>query len=250
MPSPNSWVSDGPPTPRWVVSEETASVVPAELDVKLSDLELHGDNAYLNGSSPLASELQTLWQQAKLPFTQAATANVGKFWGEFGDRDTLSVRENYRAVSGVQGKFDLLGHKVDYDIFGQYGELDGYSLGFNVPNIQRVEQATDAVVLGGQIVCRSASARAAGCVPWDLLNGPSPAAVTWANANARANGVANQSIAAGNFSTSLLDLPAGPLGFAAGAEYRNESYVTTADPYGNGVTAASPNWPPIRLIRC
>jgi outer membrane receptor protein involved in Fe transport len=191
---------------------------------------LHGDNAYLNGSSALAGELRNFWQQANLPFTQAATANVGKFWGEFGDRNTLSVRENYRAVSGVQGKFDLLGHKVDYDIFGQYGELDGYSVGFNVPNIQRVQQATDAVVLGGQVVCRSASARAAGCIPWDLINGPSPDAVTWANANARANGVANQSIAAANFSTSIFDLPAGPLGFALGAEYRNEESDQVQDP--------------------
>ena len=34
---------------------------------------------------------------------------------------------------------------------------------------------------------------------------------------------------------------AGPLAVAVGAEYRNESYVTRADPYGNGVTADSPN---------
>jgi outer membrane receptor protein involved in Fe transport len=37
-----------------------------------------------------------------------------------------------------------------------------------------------------------------------------------------------------------FSLWAGPVAFATGAEYRNESYVTTADPYGNGVTAASP----------
>jgi outer membrane receptor protein involved in Fe transport len=190
----------------------------------------HGDNAYLNGSSPLAAELRNFWQQANLPFTQAATANVGKFWGEFGGRNSLTVRENYRAVSGVQGKFELLGRKVDYDVYGQYGELDGYSIGFNVPYVQRVQQATDAVVLGGQVVCRSASARAAGCVPWDLINGPSPDAVTWANANARANGVANQSIAAANFSTSLFELPAGPLGFALGAEYRHEKSDQIQDP--------------------
>jgi iron complex outermembrane receptor protein len=184
---------------------------------------LHGDNAYLNGSSPLATQLRGFWQDANLPLTQAATANVAKFWGEFGDRNTLTVRENYRAVAGAQGKFDLLGRKVDYDVYGQYGELDGYSTGFNVPNIQRVQQSTDAVSLNGQIVCRSAAARAAGCLPWDLINGPSAGAVSWANANARSNGMANQSIAAANLSTSLFDLPAGPLGFAVGAEYRNET---------------------------
>ncbi len=191
---------------------------------------LHGDNAYLNGPSPLAAELRGFWQDAGLPFTQATTANVGKFWQEFGDRNTLSVRENYRAVGGVEGKFDFFGRKADYEVYGQYGELDGYSLAYNVPNIQRVLQETDAVVLNGQIVCRSASARAAGCLPWDLINGPTPGAVTWANANARANGVANQTIAAANLSTSLFDLPAGALGVALGAEYRNEMSDQVQDP--------------------
>jgi iron complex outermembrane receptor protein len=196
----------------------------------LLPVALHGDNAYLNGSSAPAGELRNFWQQAGLPFTQAATANVGKFWGEFGDRNTLTVRENYRAVSGIQGKFDLLGRRVDYDVYGQYGELDGYSLALNVPNDQRVLQATDAVMLNDQIVCRNAAARAAGCVPWDLIDGPSPNAVAWANASARSNGVANQSIAAANFSTSLFDLPAGPIGFAFGAEYRNEESDQIQDP--------------------
>jgi outer membrane receptor protein involved in Fe transport len=191
---------------------------------------LHGDNAYLNGPTPLAAELRGFWQAAGLPFTQAATANVGKFWQEFGDRDTLVVRENYRAVGGVQGKFDWLGRKADYEVYGQYGELDGYSLAYNVPNIQRTLQETDAVMLNGQIVCRNATARAVGCQPWDLINGPTPAAVSWANANARANGMANQTIAAATISTSVFDLPAGPLGFAAGVEYRNETSDQIQDP--------------------
>jgi outer membrane receptor protein involved in Fe transport len=104
----------------------------------------------------------------------------------------------------------------------QYSELDGFTKAFNVPNIARVQQATDAVLLNGQVVCRDAAARAAGCVPWDLINGPSPEAVAWANADARANGVARQRIVATNFSTDLFQLPAGGLGFAIGAEYRKE----------------------------
>jgi iron complex outermembrane receptor protein len=72
------------------------------------------------------------------------------------------------------------------------------------------------------VVCRDAAARAAGCVPWDLINGPSPEAVAWANADARSNGVARQQIVATNFSTDLFQLPAGGLGFAMGAEYRKE----------------------------
>jgi iron complex outermembrane recepter protein len=191
---------------------------------------LHGDNAYLNGPSPLAAQLRGFWSQAGLSFTQASTANVGKFWQEFGDRDSLVVRENYRAVTGVQGSFGVLGRDVDYDVYGQYGELDGYAVGFNVPNIQRVVNETDAVALNGQIVCRNATARANGCVPWDLVDGPSPAAVAWANASSRANGVAHQSIAAANFSTQLFRLPAGEVGFALGGEYRKEESDQIQDP--------------------
>jgi outer membrane receptor protein involved in Fe transport len=44
-----------------------------------------------------------------------------------------------------------------------------------------------------------------------------------------------------NLSGEPFSLWAGPVAIATGAEYRNESYVTTADPYGNGVTADSPN---------
>jgi len=191
---------------------------------------IHGDNAYLNGPTALDNELRGFWTDAGLPLTQASTVNVGKFWTEFGDRNTRTVRENYRAVAGVQGKFEWLGRKADYEVYGQYGELDGYSLGFNVPNIQRTLQELDAVTLNGQIVCRNAAARGAGCQPWDLINGPSASAVQWANANARANGVANQSIAAANLSTSLFELPAGQLGLAVGAEYRNEMSDQIQDP--------------------
>lgn len=183
---------------------------------------LHGDNAYLNGPSQLAGELRNFWSQAGLSFTQKSTANVAKFWPEFGDRNSLIVRENYQAVTGVEGTFGVLGRDVDYDVYAQYGELDGYAIGFNVPFIQRVLNETDAVAVNGQIVCRDATARANGCVPWDLINGPSPAAVAWANANARANGVATQTIAAANFSTKLFALPAGQVGFALGGEYRKE----------------------------
>ncbi|MBS0421642.1 MAG: TonB-dependent receptor [Proteobacteria bacterium] len=191
---------------------------------------IHGDNAYLNGSTALDTQLRGFWTGAGLPLTQASTVNVGKFWQEFGDRDTDTVRENYRAVAGIQGKFNWLGRKADYEVYGQYGELDGYSLGFNVPNIKRTLQELDAVQVGGQIVCRDAAARAAGCQPWDLINGPSAAAVSWANANARSNGMANQTIAAANLSTSLFDLPAGPLGLAIGGEFRNETSDQIQDP--------------------
>lgn len=185
-------------------------------------VSLRGDNAYLNGPSPLAAQLRDFWQAAGLAFDADSRAQVGKFWVEFGNRNSRVFRENYRAILGVEGGFDLFGRDMSYEVYTQYSELDGYTIGYNVPNISRVQAATDAVLLDGNIVCRSAEARAQGCVPWDLINGPSAEAVEWANAHARADGLASQSIVAADFSTSLIDLPAGPLGLAFGIEYRKE----------------------------
>jgi outer membrane receptor protein involved in Fe transport len=62
------------------------------------------------------------------------------------------------------------------------------------------------------------------------VNGPSPEAIAWANGTARSEGVASQQIIATNFSTDLFSLPAGPLGFAIGAEYRKEKSDQIQDP--------------------
>ena len=47
-------------------------------------------------------------------------------------------------------------------------------------------------------------------------------------------------VASINLSGAPFSLWAGPVALATGFEYRNEAYLTTADPYGNGVTSQSP----------
>ncbi len=47
-------------------------------------------------------------------------------------------------------------------------------------------------------------------------------------------------VASFNLSGAPFSLWAGPVSLATGLEYRNEAYLTTADPYGNGVTDQSP----------
>jgi iron complex outermembrane receptor protein len=184
-------------------------------------VSIGGDNAFLLAGTPLANQLLSQWQATGL-YSTAARANIGKFWAEFGGRDTQVFRESYRAITGIEGGFNMLGRDVRYDVFGQYSELDGFALAYNVPQVARVAQAVDSIVVNGQVVCRNETARANGCVPWDIVNGPSAEAVAWTNANARSDGLASQTIFATNFSTDLFELPAGSLGFAIGAEYRKE----------------------------
>jgi iron complex outermembrane recepter protein len=191
---------------------------------------LRGDNAYLNGSSALAGQLRSQWTGAGLALTRTATANVGKFWEELGGRDSLISRDSYRAIVGLNGDFKLFSRDWSWDTYGQYSELEGAATAYNVPNIQRVQQATDAVVLNGAIVCNDAAARAAGCQPWDLINGPSQGAIDWVNASARSDGEASQTVAGLNLSTTVFDLPAGPLAVAFGGEYRKEKSDQIQDP--------------------
>jgi iron complex outermembrane receptor protein len=183
---------------------------------------LRGDNAFLNGPGATAAALRAEWLAAGKTLTQGSTAQVGKFWQEFGGRDVKAEREQMKYSGGIQGAFDTFGREVHMDAYVQYSKVTGTTISYNVPNIARVQQATDAVLLNGQVVCRSDAARAAGCTPWDLVNGPTREAINWTNGIATTDQRLSQTVAGINFDTNLFDLPAGPVGVAFGAEYRKE----------------------------
>jgi outer membrane receptor protein involved in Fe transport len=191
---------------------------------------LRGDNAYLNGPGATAAALRAEWTAAGKTFTQASTAQVGKFWQEFGGRNVKSDREQYKVLGGLEWSWETFGRDVDMDAFVQYSEVNGTTTSYGVPNVSRVQQATDAVLVNGRVVCRSTAAQAAGCQPWDLINGPSREAVLWTGGVATTDQTLKQTLAGINFSTSLFDLPAGPLGVAFGAEYRKEQSQFVQDP--------------------
>jgi iron complex outermembrane receptor protein len=196
---------------------------------------LKGDNAYLNGSGSTAAQLRAEWLAAGKTLTTAQTAQVGKFWVEFGGRNVMTDRDTVRAVVGMNGDFDVLNRNVSWDWYGQFGKTTGDTTSYNVPNVQKVQWATDAILSGGNVVCRATTvaataAAAAGCVPWDLVNGASKAAVNYANATATSTSTIKQTVVAGNITTDLFTLPAGPVGVAVGVEYRKEESSFVQDP--------------------
>jgi outer membrane receptor protein involved in Fe transport len=193
---------------------------------------LRGDNAYLNGNTTTAQQLRAEWTAAGKTFTQGSTAQVGKFWQEFGGRDVKTEREQTRTAVGFNGEFKVVDRDVHVDGYAQYSKLDGTTISYGVPNILRVQQATDAVTVNGQVVCRDVNARAAGCVPWDLVNGASREAVLWANGVSATDQTVKQTVAGINFNTNVYDLPAGPIGVAFGAEYRKEESLFVQDALG------------------
>lgn len=194
---------------------------------------LKGDNAFLNGAGATAAALRAEWLDAGKKLGDASsTAQVGKFWQEFGGRDVKTERETIRAVIGMEGDFEAANRRFNWDWYAQYGETSGTTTSYNVPNVKRVQQATDAILLNGQVVCRDEQARAAGCVPWDLVNGANQQAILWANAQSVTDQKVKQTVVAANISTDLFELPAGPVGFAMGAEYRKEESFFAQDELG------------------
>ncbi len=76
----------------------------------------------------------------------------------------------------------------------------------------------------GNIVCRNVAARAAGCVPLNMfgLGAPSARRSPMSACSSKASSRSSRPTYEANFGGDLYDLPAGPISFAAGYEFRLE----------------------------
>jgi iron complex outermembrane receptor protein len=197
------------------------------------------DNAFLHPSIPAA----------------CAAANITNFrYGTYGqnlNRDTHvnNSRQQRRFVVGANGGFDLAGKAWTYESYFQHGESITNVDITDITLTARYNAATDAIRLNGQIVCRSAVARASGCIPFnpfgDVKN--SEAAFLWM---APANGphsyaFQRQDAASFAINGTPFALPAGDVAIAAGVEWREEAYKTYGDPYGAGIASQpfTPDYP-------
>lgn len=153
------------------------------------------------------------------------------------DRSNVVERDTWRAVAGVRGD---LGSNWDYDVSYVYGHLNDYNASEDIDRA-RYEQALDSIrvgtgnVVGVDIICRDAAARAQGCVPINLFgfNTADPAAAAYVQAVVpKSEEITNeQHVVTAVLSTSSLFDPfgAGGVGAALGVEYRYESVVDDLD---------------------
>jgi outer membrane receptor protein involved in Fe transport len=209
---------------------------PAFSNTSTMPIVFHGDNGYLQGSTATDSAFRNLWVADGKGFTNAAANNaqVIKFWPEFGFRDANTDRKLWRTALGLDGNFELLGNDWSFDSYWQWAQVTSDLINTNQPWIARVQQAADAVLVNGQIQCRN---NTNGCVPLNIIDGPSQAAINWVNTTGSATGLAQENVVSASVSGDLLQLPGGPLGMAAGAEYRTEKNKFGQDPLSaSGVT--------------
>lgn len=171
---------------------------------------------------------------------------MGSALAQLGDFiEVKPERTSLRAVIGTTGKFDALGTDWSYDAYYQYGQNYTDLHVYNMLNMGRFRAAIQAVRLpNGTIACANAAARAAGCVPLNIIGsgGVTEAALNYVKPaiGPYQHTMQRQNAAALSFNGQPVSSWAGPISVAFGYEYRREFYRTTSDPYGNGVNAQSP----------
>lgn len=140
------------------------------------------------------------------------------------DRSNQNERDFYRAVVGFKG--DVTSNWT-YDVSYVYGRTKERTTSETVAT-DRITNALDAVSLNGEIVCRDAAARAAGCRPLNIF-GPNTAdadAIAYVRNGgslvSELNSRIDQHVASGSVSGSLFKLPGGDVSAAFGGEYRYE----------------------------
>jgi len=160
-----------------------------------------------------------------------AQLNLGRTGFDVGPAQADSVTQTWRVLAALKG---TLGSRWKWDVSYEYGKTRFRQDAYNLFRLANAPKAVDAVLnASNQIVCRinQVTVTDPACAPINLFGEGrfSPAAkdyITGRGFQATNNDQHNVAL---NLSGSLIDLPAGPLSVAVGAEYRREAISGTAD---------------------
>lgn len=148
-------------------------------------------------------------------------------------RSNTAERDFYRGVVGVKGDIT---DKWSFDASYVYGRMKDFTASQDIDSA-RYRNALDTAVIGGQVVCASAAARAEGCVPINLFgyNTASPEAAAYVQSSVpKSEKVKNeQHVFSVGISGTAFTLPAGDVGIAIGAEYRKDKSLDDLDELTN-----------------
>lgn len=152
----------------------------------------------------------------------------GSLIGLVGDNHNSSQQDTLRAVLGFDGALNWGDRDFSWDAGYSYGETR--SKDSSVSIIQtNFEQAVQVVPdQNGNPACANPSG---GCVPLNIMGTPSPEAVAYVTEPVTNEVKIKQNVFSANISGELLDLPAGPIGFAGGVAYRKEEARFRPNPF-------------------
>ncbi|MGH8250833.1 MAG: TonB-dependent receptor domain-containing protein [Steroidobacteraceae bacterium] len=152
------------------------------------------------------------------------TLSVNKRALDHGVRVTESDRDTYTVVGGLKGEFS---NNWKWRFSGQYGE---YKIDSRTPHttiLPNYFNAIDVIAdpVSGEPVCRDPLARAAGCVPLNILGRgvETPEALAYVQHTRLQSTTNTQHIFSALLTGDLMELPAGSLDFAFGVDSRTET---------------------------
>lgn len=163
---------------------------------------------------------------------------------ELGPRTNIFDYDTFAYTGVFDGSFDLGGRAMFWDVGYQYQEFTKDSAGENYVNLFNLRNALGPSFrdTGGVLRCGTPGQVIAGCVPFNLFSGRdlglSSGRISAAEQRAMLEYVGYTLVETeqtqlynftANLTGSLMDLPAGELGFAVGYEYRKYNYTDQPD---------------------
>jgi outer membrane receptor protein involved in Fe transport len=193
---------------------------------------------------------------------------IQRFNTDFGGRGEIHDRDTYRIVGGVEGTFN---DDWGYELSLNYGRFESKLQSLNNLVLFDLNGNEDGFLLAldavrnssGQIVCRvnadaSTTNDRPDCVPINVFGSgsPSQAALDFVNTTAIRKEKAEEFVALASVNgdlSQLFELPGGPIGFALGAEYREEKAFSAFDELtasgGTFLNAIQPFAPPKLTVK-
>ncbi|MET1755724.1 TonB-dependent receptor [Novosphingobium sp. RD2P27] len=188
---------------------------------RFGNVTIRANNAYLDPA------VRRALQAAGQTSFSLGTSNY-----KFGQIEGRNTRALTRFVGGLKG--DLGGWK--WDVYYERGVSKITSIAARNPIVAAYNKATDAVLSSGSIVCgvngdASPANDDAACVPFNVFGSaaPSDAAFAYVTGTAEQHVRITQDVASGSISGEPFSTWAGPVSLVVGAEYRKETYRSTAD---------------------
>lgn len=177
-----------------------------------------------------------------------AEATLARFHADAGSRRNLIERETKRVVAGFDGDFDTGFGNISYDVFYNYGETNNVVKGLNRRVTDNFLAAVDAIrdPATGEVVCRDPSAAAfPDCVPFNPFgrtNTPEAIAYSFTETTEEQELIQeNAGFSLVSDTEKFFSLPAGPIEWALGFEWRQEETSTDGDSLvQSGLTETAP----------
>lgn len=158
--------------------------------------------------------------------TRSGSVSWRRRFVEVGNRDTENKRDTLRAIVGIEGATENDWQWSTHASYGKFSQRQQY---INELNYLRIRQAFRIETDGnGGYQCTDEAARAAGCVPLNIFGegSISKEAANFIRFNDTLKQDRQQYILAFEMNGELMQLDAGPVSIAFGAEYRKERQQT------------------------